>query len=446
MGSCQAVCGAATSGKGLTGRQVAAALKYASKPSGEEHEERSKLTEDAENEQEGNKREGDTVALEHITEEKCRNGRRLSVLCPYGNGKEPMNVYEYAPDVFYLLRKLDGFDKKTFADEWDLPNERQDLELSEGRSMALFLESKSKYLLCKIIAKVEVDVLLHLLPRYAKHFREHSNTLLMRFYMLLRVEFRGELGYVLCFGDVFAPCRTLNEKWDLKGRRPKPGKYKHFAKLFQHPYDSTTGQSTTPGTDTTQYFPSGTGISGLKEMPKATDKNKLATKKDKDLTRYFWLDKEQREKLLLTLRDDCKFLASVGLMDYSLLIGVAYEEKGISNPTKRLRSMRMPYPRCGPPEGAMENRPEWTMTCGGECKFSKGIFSLYNQEVYYIGVIDVLTPYTFKKKLAKLFKSFLWRMDTLSTIPPLKYCERILQFTEDIFRSHVDGKIPPPEK
>jgi hypothetical protein len=46
------------------------------------------------------------------------------------------------------------------------------------------------------------------------------------------------------------------------------------------------------------------------------------------------------------------------------------------------------------------------------------------KEIYFIGVIDFLSRYFLKKKTANFFKTFLWKADTLSTIPPQVYYNR----------------------
>ena len=65
--------------------------------------------------------------------------------------------------------------------------------------------------------------------------------------------------------------------------------------------------------------------------------------------------------------------------------------------------------------------------------FHEGINGIDGHETYYIGIIDMLTEYTWKKRSANFFKSFLWRDVTLSTIPPQDYCARIEKFASRIF-------------
>ncbi|KEG14227.1 phosphatidylinositol-4-phosphate 5-kinase [Trypanosoma grayi] len=433
MGICQTVGGAATSGRGLTGRQVAGALAATAAAQLQSHRDRLKA---------GN---GDTgivrrsvsgvkQSLAQIDESKYNETRVLRFNVPNNEGnQEEVIVHEYAPEVFRFLRQLDGLDEDVFADEWTLPEERLRLELGEGRSMALFLKSKSMDLMCKTIAEAEVNVLLGFLQKYTEHLAHNVDTLLMRFSMLLRVEAGKEVGFILCFDDVFGSCHTLNEKWDLKGRMPKPGKYQHFLKLIRHPYEPNPYIIDTPRETIAVpgFFES---MQDRVVVVEAADKDKLATRKDKDLTRLFWLEREKRNQLLEILVHDYEFLGSVGLMDYSLLIGVAYNEKKVTRSGKHIWSMRMTYPIGS--EGAAdakEIRPSPLQRSSKMHKFAAGVSSLYDQEVYYIGIIDMLTLYTWKKKTANFCKSLLWKAKTLSTVPPLKYRDRIIRYTRKIF-------------
>jgi len=52
-------------------------------------------------------------------------------------------------------------------------------------------------------------------------------------------------------------------------------------------------------------------------------------------------------------------------------------------------------------------------------------------EIYFIGIIDCLTPYLFGKKLAYFFKQIIWQPETLSTIEADKYAERFSNFMKE---------------
>lgn len=432
MGVFQSVGGAATSGRGFTGQQVAEALRASAEAQRQRHQTR--MAEGNHGAASKHKRSRSTVvqSLDDIGEACYTQSVEVRTKAPREkDSAEEVDVIvtEYAPEVFRYLRQLEGVQEAQFCDEWCLPKERLDLELGEGRSMAMFLKSKSMEFMCKTISDVEVAVMLGVLQNYTKHLSNNRHSLLMRFLMLLKVEVLGEVGYILCFADIFAGCDMLNERWDIKGRRPKPGKYRHFPKFAEK--------------QNKEVEESCKRFNSLDHV----DHKKLVTRKDKDLTRLFWLEEYARQDLLSQLHDDFQFLRSCGLMDYSILVGVKYSGQSTCSAG---RSMRMTFAlgeenqrgvremrsREASPEMVTHYDPA---TITHNSKYHYGIQSLKGHETYYIGIIDMLTVYNMKKKTANFFKTFLWTEATLSTIPPEDYEERIEKYAKRIFASHEGG-------
>ncbi|KAK7197227.1 phosphatidylinositol-4-phosphate 5-kinase-like protein [Novymonas esmeraldas] len=441
--------GAATSGRGLTALQVAAALKAAAAVQLGDAASAAAVSSPT-------LRRTRSGVAEHssaIKPEDCSAVQELTApSSDAGGARVDVRVTEYAPSVFHFVRQVEGVADAHFADEWSLPEERLRMELGEGRSQALFLKSKSMAFMCKTIAVEEVQVLLRVLRAYALHISANPSSLLMRFYMLLRVSVGKEEGYILCFNDVFGAATVLHEKWDIKGRVPKPGKYEYFPHLIRRAYEPDPYLIETPknrdvvvnpaAAEAQQHLHDGRDAVVVKG---AEDAQKLSTLHDKDLTRLFWLPHKTRKRLLQQLLSDYVFLRDAGLMDYSLLIGVAYQESKQSRSGKRyvIENMKMTAPRgAASASPCVEVRPASPVASGNKAmkfitlsEFANGVHSLYDQEIYYIGIIDMLTTYTIKKKSANFFKSFLWEQDTLSTVPPSRYAQRITSFTKLIFPS-----------
>lgn len=450
MGVFQSVGGAATSGRGFTGQQVAQALKAAAEGQTKRHQER--VHAEGGGGGSAHRRTRSTVVqtLHDLSDESFSDTAEYTTTVHDDSGDEPVNmvVTEYAPEVFRYLRQLEGVLETQFCNEWNIPEERLKLELGEGRSMAMFLKSRSMEFMCKTISDVEVNVLLGILKTYATHLSSNRHSLLMRFLMLLKVQVKDEIGYILCFADIFAGCNTLNERWDVKGRRPKPGKYRQFPKWADEQARRTAV--------TTDRFRQSASYDHSSLQPQASlegaiphvDKKKLLTRKDKDLTRLFWLDETNREELIDQLQQDFKFLRSSGLMDYSVLIGVRYDHEGGRPAGIPARSMRMTYAlgeegqrgikeiravsREGSPDVAQRYDPN---VITHNSKYHYGIDSMQGHETYFIGIIDMLTTYNWKKKTANFCKTFLWTEATLSTIPPRQYEQRIEKYSQRIFAS-----------
>ena len=639
MGACQSVGGAATSGKGFKGDQITSAIVAALLDADHtEIENRRQRRHQQQYQQRqpfrhrdmaGGADGGNTPSAMAF-----RNGvegvgnvpaplptellkdkdyaKEFTTHCPYvsdeRNTVTTIEVTEYAPDAFFLLRELGGTNDEVFIDEWDtfpkatrtVMNAKRGgdprrnaagrgadadddagggLELGEGRSMALFLKSKSMAFMCKTISETEVQVLVDILPQYLRHIETNPDSMLMRFVMLLKVtvntatyssdantprgsgrrgggapavpltekDFAGqkpesresEIGYVLVFNDCFSNCDVLHERWDLKGRHPKPGKFRHFSthqlyrnrvvqpKVKQRAAEQNSvfdninyeenrgrgGQRANRGggrygndldeDEQRQAADLSSDEEGA-ESPNlradtTLDKMRLNTRKDKDLARLFWLEPADRQYLIQQMTSDFKFLLDCGLMDYSILIGVRYntpEEQyekeqrkntsmaaaaaagsnfrsiGPSTPPgsptaalhngampsrSSLHAMKMPFvmgeennagiievrpasPNAGHPHGggggsgghggAPEAEPEFDEFSS---QFHQGVDSIECVETYYIGIIDMLTVYNGKKKIANFCKKCLWQEVTLSTIPPHKYAERIEKYAHRIF-------------
>ncbi|CAC9548743.1 phosphatidylinositol-4-phosphate 5-kinase-like protein [Leishmania infantum JPCM5] len=440
--------GTATSGRGLTALQVAAALRVTAAA-------RLKKAEAATLSSQAMHSTHCSLAEQSkaIKPEDCSAVQQLTVPSTDHKGKHvKVRVTEYAPEVFSFLRQLKGVTDPQFADEWSLPENRLKMEMGEGRSQAFFLKSKTMLFMCKTISVEEVRALLRVLRAYTLHITAHPSSLLMRFYMLLKVSVRNEEGYILCFNDVFGAASVLHEKWDIKGRVPKNGKHLHYPHLIRSGYEPDPHVTKTrknphvlanPAIDASQQHP---GRESAVVVRGTEGAQGLPTLHDKDLTRLFWAPRTARKRLVEELLRDYDFLKNAGMMDYSLLIGVAYQDDktrppekryGIENTNVASSSGVAPVSTSAevrPATLAQDNHPFGTRTTLTTFpEFANGVRSFDDQEVYYIGVIDVLTTYTLKKKGANFFKSLLWKQKTLSTIPPDRYAHRITSFTELIF-------------
>jgi len=364
MGICQTVCGAATSGKGISGFTLANVLKHA-----------------------GTRGCPDPI-VGPITRAHCLETLRDEIRCD----NERVAIELLAPRVFQRIRDLENITPDHFSSQWDIPREKCGLADGGGRSMAMFLASLTGTFLMKTIAAVEAEVLLKTLPRYVAHLEKTNDSFLMRYVMLLKIQTEGgEVGYVVVFVNVFDEGKGLVEKWDLKGRYPKPSKYEEAVQEYQG------------GTSTV----------------------KVPVRKDKHLQRAFYIKYGIRDIIVQTLNADFQFLESENLMDYSILIGVQNLKEEVSSTDP---SLPAPSPSLVYTPSFAQNTLRKALS-----KYHGGIPSLDHSELLIIGVIDALTFYNGKKKSANFFKTVLWTEETLSTVPPKVYKKRISEFTNIIF-------------
>jgi len=115
--------------------------------------------------------------------------------------------------------------------------------------------------------------------------------------------------------------------------------------------------------------------------------------------RTFNLHPSVRQKVIQGLVADTKFLVAHDCIDYSLLVGV--------------------YPLRGEEEEVLEHTD---LRCAAGTR-----------EVYRIGVIDFLATFkNWKKRSANFFKTFLWKEETLSTVPSQFYGDRFIKYLPTI--------------
>jgi 1-phosphatidylinositol-4-phosphate 5-kinase len=69
-------------------------------------------------------------------------------------------------------------------------------------------------------------------------------------------------------------------------------------------------------------------------------------------------------------------------------------------------------------------------------------------EIYYLGIIDILTPYSLYKRLEHAFKSLILPRDTISAVNPSVYARRFLKFMNrhilrDVNHDYSTRPLPP---
>jgi len=175
---------------------------------------------------------------------------------------------------------------------------------------------------------------------------------------------------------------------------------------------------------------------------------RVIARKDKELTRVFWIPKKDHGELQSIIKRDANYLADQGILDYSILLGVQYRDPS-SDMFKEMRFNALYHPKTCENEQNINSSNnnldeilremrvpvEARTTCDGveldaQSRFHKGIPSSASVEHYYIGIIDMLTSYTFLKKSANFWKNCLWNDETLSTVPPDFYRSRFVEFME----------------
>ena len=138
----------------------------------------------------------------------------------------------------------------------------------------------------------------------------------------------------------------------------------------------------------------------------------------------------------------------MNIMDYSLLLGIHYVNKGNEKTVERRKSlMSLPRMKSSSPLNEEEQRKQEekeideVLLPSPEMKTIKSIFTSdqggYQAtddrgtpmgEIYYMGIIDILQKYSLKKKLEHSFKSITQDSEGLSAVGAGHYARRFYQF------------------
>ncbi|KAH9998699.1 hypothetical protein BJV77DRAFT_1156469 [Russula vinacea] len=345
-----------------------------------------------------------------------------------GNELTPSARYDfkfkdYAPWVFRELREdcfqLDPADYLLSLTAQYILSELG----SPGKSGSFFYFSRDYRFIIKTIRHAEHKFLRSILKRYYAHVRENPHTLLSRFY-------------------------DIHESYDLKG--------------------STVGR----------VYPE----ERARENPRAVLKDLNWIDRHKELE----LGPEKRALLTEQLRRDAELLKELQVMDYSLLVGIHNMQRGNRDNVRRntLRVFSPPDVHVPPTphmHGNLHRRRAATaatveqphvvrravhrnaranLKCVEEgllpeedtgdrqhFLFSKdegGLRATDEQNeplhtVYYLGVIDILTPYSIVKRIEHLWKGMSADRHKISPVPPAEYADRFLAFMRAIMRGGGGG-------
>ncbi|KAF8227038.1 SAICAR synthase-like protein [Tricholoma matsutake] len=378
-----------------------------------------------------------------------------------GNELTPSAKYDfkfkdYAPWVFRSLRE-DHFHLDPADYLLSLTSKYILSELgSPGKSGSFFYFSRDYRFIIKTIHHSEHLFLLRILRQYYDHVKSNPHTLLSRFYGLHRVKLpRGRKIHFVIMNNLFPPHRDIHETYDLKG--------------------STIGRE----------YPE----EKAQKKPRAVLKDLNWINRGKSLE----LGPEKRALLEEQLRRDEEFLKSVNVMDYSLLVGIHNMQRGNRDNVRRNTlkvfspdlPVHTPHRRKvggqghghghvhGLGHGGHTTSPEAVAMRRAIYRTSdpKRLFDsmlpddgelgdkqhliFYQDEgglratdeandvmdtIYYLGVIDILTPYTVVKKAEHFWKSLNADRHKISPVPPAEYSERFLAFMKAIMRGGGGGE------
>ncbi|GAA6057599.1 hypothetical protein JCM3770_005405 [Rhodotorula araucariae] len=360
-----------------------------------------------------------------------------------GNELTPSVKYDfkfkdYAPWVFRELREYFYLDPSDYL--MSLTSKYILSELgSPGKSGSFFYFSRDYRFIIKTIRHAEHKFLRSILKEYHEHVKRNPHTLLSRFYGLHRVKLpHGRKIHFVIMNNLFPPHRDIHETYDLKG--------------------SAIGR----------LYPEERAASNPHAVLK--DLNWVQRRRE------FALGPEKKALFEEQLRRDTELLQRLRIMDYSLLTGIHNGVRGNSEglredklsvfqpatvkvsrkPTQVKRdadasALRKAVQQSDPQAlGGRHELPEHDNS-------ERRLFLFYQDEggmratgdsnedlgvIYYLGIIDILTPYTCVKRIEHFFKGMKHNKHMISAVPPREYGDRFLAFIKSSIRGN-DVSIRP---
>ncbi|CAO3569510.1 unnamed protein product [Mortierella alpina] len=347
-----------------------------------------------------------------------------------GNELTPSSKYDfkfkdYAPWVFRHLRQDFHIDASDYLVSLTSKYILSELG-SPGKSGSFFYFSQDYRFIIKTIHHAEHKFMRRILKDYFNHVKQNPHTLLCRFFGLHRVKLpHGRKIHFVVMGNVFPPNRDIHETYDLKG--------------------STLGRAISD--------------EELNGNPRATQKDLNWVNRNKKLE----LGPVKRHLFVEQTKRDVQLLARLNIMDYSLLIGIHDIERGnkdnirdntlkvfqpdTSTPLAReasrrdkrgskVTALRMAVKVSDPVALGPSTLPSDSFSERRNCIFyadDGGLLSTSEQndsgqDLYYLGIIDILTPYNYVKKVEHLWKSLSQDKHAISSVHPKEYAQRFLSF------------------
>lgn len=322
--------------------------------------------------------------------------RRPTQLQPAGFPTPQVN--HYGKDIFREIRTAFGISQSAFASEfpnnvnkWDRSwQQRLKESVSEGASGSFFYRVmnnsttgvNSRFIIKQITIE-EKRTLMAFLPAYHAHVRERQGRSLIQYLgcysMSLWWQWSGKVYFVVMRN--FLPVRQWLT-FDLKGatanRRALDPRVLHH-------------------------------IHAGEDLRSRTAWGTLRDWEWMDIAMVCDVSPEDKAKLVEMILADAALLASEGLMDYSLLVGIHRVSPEASSNEREARLRHL--------------------TAAG------GYISIDRQKVYFFGIIDVLEPYDcgWRVQHAALTSAYCLgckcaKADGISAMPPHEYAERFSTF------------------
>ena len=344
----------------------------------------------------------------------------------FGKKKEEVFILkEFAGIIFNNIRLYLGYDKddfiasispQDFITELMISNQTIFEELcSTGKSGSLFYYTRDGKFIVKTIKKDEYKFIKQILPDYFRHLKTYPLSLLPKFlgcYVLTRkVKKKRDKIYFIVMINVFATSKHIHIRYDLKG--------------------SKVGRRVLTGKRDAEIMAK--GDLALKDLDLEKRKEKMYIGEKNDI-------------LLKQIKNDADFLCKIQANDYSLLLGIHYINKEKKNLIKNSSNNLIRNKTND--DSFLKDSSLSDKSCDSRQEKLKalidfedgGIISETGNEVYFVGIIDILTKFGFKKKCEHFIKMLRYCSNNMSCTPPEMYRDRFVNYMNTVIQKSSNFK------
>jgi 1-phosphatidylinositol-4-phosphate 5-kinase len=295
----------------------------------------------------------------------------------------------YRPRVFAKIRRLFGIKCDDFVASFSKEGAKLSLSGGGASGAFMFFSGDSSYIV-KSMTGEEHKFLLNIADRYLLFMQSHPNSFLARFYGCFSVKLYGSTYSFVVMSNMFAQSAKIKTEviyrtYDLKGSWVNRSGKVSTAELFRR--------------------------KALKTVLK-----------DDDLQTKLQLDSAEAQHIYDALMSDTLFLSELGIMDYSLLLGVVYAEFPCGDGNKTVARQQIVDQRGNDTNGQQDSAR--LVETG-----IRNARTVVGPSRYYLGLIDILQEWNTEKKLEQFAKTQLLRKDKhgISCVPCQPYQARFME-------------------
>jgi 1-phosphatidylinositol-4-phosphate 5-kinase len=300
---------------------------------------------------------------------------------------EEYDFMDYAPRVFYSIRKMFGVSQASFVQSL-VKDGINGGKLGEGKSGMLFFFSNDKRFILKTITRAELKFFRKILRSYYTHLTKNPHTLLSRFFGMYKLTMGNEAKSIrlIVMNNLFNTKYKLHEKYDLKGST-------------RNRYVDTEKE--------------GTG----------------GVLKDLNYKSKMFMGKFQKDAAILQMTRDTEFLTKNNIMDQSLLLGVHNGEEADAKAIKGY----VPTSRKDLAAPLLNVKPQLEDLFNCFQRDDGGLRSFSDEEgpkshLYFLGIIDILQEFNAKKRFESTYKGIRFNKKAISAVSSKEYGARFLDY------------------